>query len=339
MNALVAGSTGNGLVGRWFYRDPSTALDSLSSRAIHSIGICALVVALSGCVPLAPYARGPGSIESQGPLGEETPEFIVAGKTTRQQVLAHLGAPRIEALDGSWSYYESDYLKSESGAWYLIAIPFLAGTIARIPGTNEFSFRRLHITYTADSRVSSASFAEQKCHDVYKYSHIEFPSISDAAKCPILQRHLDLKQARLSERMQSAIPSGQGAAQWFEHALWHKGQGRYMLGIVDELQCFREANRRLEGVLGISRDELVFLPGEKSPVGGAANIEKIPIAQIQDLNVIDGLLDKGMGIDIELFMGQKVSFAFCKDGSNASDVKKTSEAASLLKRNIAAAKK
>ena len=206
-------------------RDPSTTLDSLSSRAIHSIGICALVVALSGCVPLAPYARGPGSIESHGPLGEDIPVFIVAGETTRQQVLVHLGAPQIEAIDGSWSYYESDYLKSESGAWYLIAIPFLAGTIARIPDTNEFSFRRLYIAYTADSRVSSASFAEQKCHDVYKYSHIEFPSKPDAAKCPILHRHLDLKQARLSERMESAIPSGQGVVQWFEHALWHRGQG------------------------------------------------------------------------------------------------------------------
>lgn len=139
--------------------------------------------------------------------------------------------------------------------------------------------------------------------------------------------------------MQSAIPSSKGGAQWFEHALWSKGKGKYMLGIVDDLQCFREANRRSEGVLGISQDELVFLPGEKNPVGNAAKIEKIPLAQIQDLNVIDGLLDKGLGIDIDLINGQKISFAFCKDGSNASDVKKTSEAMNLLKRNIAGEKK
>lgn len=310
----------------------------MSFRAIHSIGIFALAVALSGCVPLAPYSRAPGSFESYGPLGEEMPAFIVAGKTTRHQVLERLGAPQIEAIDGSWSYHESDYLESESGVWYLIAIPHFASTIARIPSTNEFSFRRLHIVYTADSHVASASFAEQKCHDIYKYNHIEFPSKTDAATCPILQKHLDLKQIRLSERMQSAIPSDQGVAQWFDHALWNNAKGKYMLGIVDELQCFRDQNRRLAGMLGISPDELVFLPGEKKPVGNAASFEKIPLAQIQDLDVIDGLLDKGMGIDIELLNGQKISFAFCKDGSNASDVKKTSEALNLLKRHIAGAK-
>lgn len=309
----------------------------MSFRAIHSIGICALVAALSGCVPLAPYSKTPGNMESGAPLGENMPAFLVVGKATRTQVLEHLGAPQIEAIDGSWAYYESDYLKSESGAWYLIAIPFLVATVAPIPATNEVLFRRLHLTYTADSHVASASLTGQKCHDIYKYSHIAFPSVSDATACPILQKHLDLKRVRLAERMQTAIPSNKGVAQWFEHALWRKGKGKYMLGIVDDLQCFREANRSLEGVIGISPDEILFLPGEKSPVGNAVSNEKVPIAEIQDVNVIDGLLDKGLGIDIDLINGQKISFALCKEGSNSSDIQRTSEAINLLKRHLGAA--
>lgn len=289
-----------------------------------------LAASVAACVPVAPYSKPPGYYGSRSDLGDGVPDFIVAGRSTRAQVVARLGAAEVESPDGHWLYYQSNYLKSESGAWVVAYFP-TSRVAERWPAQSELLLRRLRVSFDPAGVVAEASFEAAECRDLDPSLIWPEPPAAYLEGCPVLQRDLAARAERQADRRRMATSSGAAPATWFEHALWRQGEGAWMLGVPHELQC-EGVSRSLEGEIGISRDELLFLPPDPGTKGAAPGPIRIVRADILAARRVDGWLGKSLAADVTLAQDRRVSFALCGEfGSGRhSDVRRLESALALL---------
>jgi hypothetical protein len=127
-----------------------------------------LSLALAGCVaiPVAPYSEKPSYGQSRANLSGSTAASIIPGATTRSEVLLTLGPPDVAAVDESWFFYESDYLKGKSGVWLVVGVPWIYAGVAPLPLSSSMMFRRLYVTFTDKGLVTTSQLTEEECQDI-----------------------------------------------------------------------------------------------------------------------------------------------------------------------------
>ena len=127
--------------------------------------VVATLTTLTGCFPVPiPQGDVPGSRQN---VGDKVPEFIVAGKTTRTDVLLRLGEPDI-ASDArpSWSFDDKRFVYGRFTSEGGVALVFPAGTGAAV-GYAPVLYRRLVVTFDETSVVTSARLERFKCPDSF----------------------------------------------------------------------------------------------------------------------------------------------------------------------------
>lgn len=279
---------------------PADSKRRLLPMLVGTLLVASLV--LQACA--LPVIMEPGFYDTRSNLGEGIPPFIAIGKTTRAEVVVNLGEPDIQALDGRWFFYVSDYLKSASG---IVVIMFSAGKGGALPLVDtEVIFRRLFVGFSADGIVESANYYIQECQGVPPSA---FADTRSAEKCPLLRRDLELRQQRQNERMRAAVPEGDRDVRWFERALWVQGKraGWYS---STELRCMDNHNT---GMLSISTQSITFLPREQKPTGHSVKFTRISRSEIAKVEMINPFLNEDVGIDILLKNGNSASFALCEE--------------------------
>jgi hypothetical protein len=110
------------------------------------------VLGLSGCpVPLPPlgYER-----QSRTNLPDQVPDFIVTGKTTRQEVLLSLGVPDSYSPDGRWFAYRT----SKHAGGVLFVVPY--GGALEVSGTDE---QLLIVRFDSSAIVIDATLEKRTC--------------------------------------------------------------------------------------------------------------------------------------------------------------------------------
>ncbi|MDH4315456.1 MAG: hypothetical protein OEW68_11490 [Gammaproteobacteria bacterium] len=249
-----------------------------------------------------PYDKAPGYYESRSNLGDGVPAFIIIGSTPRTEVMRVLGAPEVEALNGHWAYYESNYLQMESGAWVVALSNF-----GRWPVHNEFLFRRLLLRYDTMGTVTEVEFDSAQCADLFFLTDVSDVAEVDLKRCPMLQQDVAMRTERQTERMWQAFPSEEEPVRWFEHALWLSGKRMFS---SSGMYCDAEDVSH-SALLGVSSASIVFLPWESLPSGPAAGPLRIVREQIASVGAINSLFQKNLGIKISLADNSEVSIALC----------------------------
>lgn len=274
-------------------------------------------LALSAC--MVPYKRSPGFHESRSDLTDEAVARIVIGKSTRDDVQALLPkAPDVESSDGRWTYYQSNYLEAEWGVWVAIGAP---GGGAVFPWAQDarYLLHRLLIRYDADGLVTAVEDKSGVCSGLSGFHTFNRPTDPEIQNCPLLGMDLDMRLKRQETRQRLAFPDREGPWQLFpmHSALWKTGPLRNMLGIDNDLRC-GTSPMGYENKVGLSAQFLVLLLGERwtHNVGLGTKATRIPRDQIVDVRMIDGLLEKSLGVEITLFDGGLVTLAVCKKKSN-----------------------
>lgn len=280
-----------------------STLRRLASLAVLSAG-------MSACVPLAPYEKAPGYYGSRTDLGDGVPAFIVTGTTSRAEVTRTLGTPEVEAPDSQWSYYESNYLKTESGAW---AFTYFPGTfVERWPQHNQLLLRRLLLRYDAAGLVTDVEFNSAQCEDIFVRSLVDARA-ADLESCPILRQDKSMRAERQSARMRQAFATEPDPVHWFEYALWRTGKRSLVFG--SGLECSAAQVHWSSGLLGVSARYVVFLPRESISNGHAVEPLRIARKQFSRVQSIDNLYEKNVGIEITLADGNEVSLSLCMQTS------------------------
>lgn len=266
------------------------------------VGLVLLIAGLSACLPLAPYEKAPGYYESRSNLGDSAPAFIVAGSTPRTEVIRELGTPEVEAPDGHWAYYESNYLQSESGAWVIAYSAF-----GRWPVHNEWLFRRLLLRYDPSGTVAEIEFDTARCTDLFFLTDPLDIATNDLERCPFLRQDIAMRAERQNDRMRQAFLTAEEPVRWFEHALWLSGKRIFSSsGMYCDARDFTHS-----ALLGVSSTSIAFLPSETAPSGPAAEPLRIARDQISRVRVINSLLEKNLGIKIRLADNSEVSISLC----------------------------
>jgi len=116
----------------------------------------AAVLALGGCGPtIIPAGYMAASRQN---IGERLPDFIIEGKTTREEVLVHIGEPDERGHFDRWFAYDSQ--RSAGGA----AISIVGNTPLAV-GAYTMRYRRIVFNFSDQGVVTSASFAQQECFE------------------------------------------------------------------------------------------------------------------------------------------------------------------------------
>lgn len=289
---------------------------------------------LGGCVPLAPYSSEPRFYGSGRALLDGVPSFILVGQTSRAEVLKELGTAEVQAADGSWMYYESDYLRDESGYWFLVLAPY-AGP-GRMTTSNTMVFRRLLIHFSGDSVVTSADFYAQECKDIWRI-HDERQDLPEKVlqSCDILKRGVELRRQREHQRYALGILAADGPTERFDLALWNDGNSEGFLGTIRRgLQCTPDVLKRDRGILAISNQALIFLPKVAVPSGAPPEPIRVPLADIAAVSEIGALLIGSVSVDVKRHDGTYVSFALCKETFPYADSQRVTAARILLERRL-----
>jgi len=117
---------------------------------------------LTACVPY-PVLPGP-RMGSHSNVPAEVPSWLVAGQTTRQEVLTALGKPDWVGPDMRSVAYWSAYGHGGAGAITCIAIFGSCGYTDRNVSTSESrEFRRLSVKFNDTGLVSDAKFIKMTC--------------------------------------------------------------------------------------------------------------------------------------------------------------------------------
>jgi len=127
----------------------------LTGRALIAAAGVVTGLLLSAC-PFFPIPPGlqHGTRES---LGENVPKFIVSGKTTREDVLAVLGAADGAALDESWWSYGS--AQGAGGVGVGVMTPSGGGLL----GVEAVEHRRLVLFFDRRGVVKRVLFEKRMC--------------------------------------------------------------------------------------------------------------------------------------------------------------------------------
>lgn len=276
---------------------------------------CALLtlpLLLGGC-PVFPYWISPGYYESRSNLQDLSQIQIVPGKTTRTEILGKLGSPEVAATDDRWFYYESDFLKEESGAWVVIGGPGF-GTIAPVPTNQVMLFKRLYISFDDKGLVFTATSDEQECKGIphpklilsdYKTSN-QYLTSKQMQSCGILQRGWELRERRFLQRLSNAV-SEDSAYERFEGALWKIGR----VSKYGEKGFYCRASPR--GTLFVSKRQLMYLPNESTYAGTPPepiHVDRSEIASVTLLETWPKILGL-YGIEIKKNDGTYAALTFC----------------------------
>lgn len=133
---------------------------------------------LSGCPIPIPAGYASSSRENIGP---ELSEMIVAGETTRADILLLIGEPDRAADDESWMVYKSTYGKG--GVLFVLAAGGGAGGV----GSEKVQHRYLIVEFDANGRVESANFMDESC---WEGLVVGSSGTDTRAPCSILETHL-----------------------------------------------------------------------------------------------------------------------------------------------------
>jgi len=138
----------------------------MTRRALaREIFVVTTLTTLTGCFPVPiPQGEVPGSRQN---VGDKVPEFIVAGKTTRTDVLLRLGEPDIGSdARPSWLFDDKRFvygrITSEGG----VGLVFPIGTGAAV-GYAPVLYRRLVVTFDEAGVVNSAGLDRFRCPDSF----------------------------------------------------------------------------------------------------------------------------------------------------------------------------
>lgn len=281
------------------------------------IALVMISIALSAC--MVPYKRNPGFHESRSDLTDEAVARIVTGKSTRNDVQALLPKePDVESTDGRWVYYQSNYLEAEWGVWVAMGAPG-GGVVFPWAQDARYLLHRLLIRYDADGLVTAVEDKSGVCAGLSGFHTFNRPTDPEILKCPLLGMDVDVRLKRQEARRRLAFPDSEGPWQLFpmQSALWKMGPLHNMLGIDNALRC-GTSPMGYEGKLGLSERFLVLLPGERwnHHVGPGAETTRIPRDHIAHVRMIDGWLEKSLGVEITLSDGGLVTLAVCKQQSN-----------------------
>jgi hypothetical protein len=119
------------------------------------VAIVAMSVLLAGCpVPLPPLGY---DSTSRSNVPGERPDWIVDGRTSREDVLLRLGTPDVEARDGSWIGYLSS--RHEGGVAFVVIVGGGGGGVA----VSSYTERRLVVWLDANGIVSKTEFTQKEC--------------------------------------------------------------------------------------------------------------------------------------------------------------------------------
>jgi hypothetical protein len=289
-----------------------------SRRAL--LGALGLYVALiggllSGCaVPIAPYHAEPRFYGSGRSLADGVPTFIVVGKTTRDEVLRELGPAEVEAVDRSWLYYESDFVKTEAGVYVLGAVPFGANLFKSVTYTSLL--RRLLVRFSEDSLVSSADFRSQECEaSEFEPDYDRVRTAQELKSCEIVTQGLEMRRQRENERFAAAIPAADGPAERFDNALWKDGAAQlsdYEHHGTGALNCRSiDVSEKNRGILAISSRALIFLPKVSVTSGAPPDPIRVPLADIAATKEIRSWMENTISVDVRRHDGSYVSFTVC----------------------------
>lgn len=136
-----------------------------SPSAMHGLRHLALlagVTLLHGCAPV-PWVVGTGyHYDSRSNIFSTTPDFIVAGKTTRREVLLRMGEPDSVWIDESVISYSTAYDTGGTAVFVVFGGPNTV--IGGLPiGGGETEFRRLVVSFDAQGVVRDARLEKKRC--------------------------------------------------------------------------------------------------------------------------------------------------------------------------------
>lgn len=130
-------------------------------HGFRRLALLAGVTLLHGCAPV-PWVVGTGyHYDSRSNIFSTTPDFIVAGKTTRREVLLHMGEPDSVWIDESVVSYSTAYDTGGAAVFVLFGVP---NAVYGLPvGGGETEFRRLVVSFDAQGIVRDARLEKKRC--------------------------------------------------------------------------------------------------------------------------------------------------------------------------------
>lgn len=126
------------------------------------LAILAGVTLLHGCAPV-PWVVGTGyHYDSRSNIFSAAPDFIVAGKTTRTEVLLNMGEPDSVWIDESVIAYSAAYDTGGAAVFVIFGGPNTV--LGGIPiGGGETEFRRLVVSFDPQGVVRNAKLEKKRC--------------------------------------------------------------------------------------------------------------------------------------------------------------------------------
>lgn len=289
-------------------------------RVFWAIFLC---LALAGCfaIPVAPYTEKPTYGQSRANLSDSAAASIIPGKTTRSDVLLSLGPPDVAAVDESWFFYESDFLKKQSGVWLVVGFPG-GGAVGRWPLSSAMLFRRLYVTFTDKGIVATSESSEEECQDIHNW-YAEYktypPTPKDPSSCRIMLMSKDMRERRLLERLLVADPVAKSPHTRFDDARWVEKHflEAIVLGVPD---CTMVGQR--SGSLFVSRSQVTFLEDEKIPAGKPPESMRMHRKDVT-ATFMNTWLVQGVGVALEEHDGFSAAFTFCSGNEiNRSEIRR-----------------
>jgi hypothetical protein len=128
--------------------------DAIRAMLVGSAGLLT-----SACIPI-PLMSG-YTEDSRQNIPAQVPEFVVTGRTTREDVVLALGEPDRYADDGSWLLYGSVY--RTGGLAMVIVAGAPGGGGAMGVAEEKMRYRLLILRFDAAGLVSSSEVTEKRC--------------------------------------------------------------------------------------------------------------------------------------------------------------------------------
>lgn len=223
----------------------------MSAKTPTNLILIVLMSMLLTACPI-PLPRGDTS-DSRQNVGDVVPDFIVAGKTTRGDVLLALGEP--DGMSDNGERFTYTRRTREGGVLLLIAAGGGAGGVS----TETMTYRRLIITFDGAGIVTDARSEQASCTE----RELMMGETIRSAPC-------------VSVSGQDLLSSDIGTV--FTPALWHQGVHGFEL-----IRGFRPEPPAIHGSLVVGETHIYFfLPDADSK--SVARLQ-IPYADIEDISV------------------------------------------------------
>lgn len=160
-------------VNRWSKSTDVANVWPVSTPPLTLAAACLIGALLGACVPI-PTGEGYAS-GSRGNLAEKAPEFIIPGKTTREEVLVELGQANRTEVDGSLVCYQSALQRGGTLLMGVMPRPFPG------VGSADVEFRRLVVFFAKSGVVERVQFERVFCNEVTAFGGMVQRKCFDAA--------------------------------------------------------------------------------------------------------------------------------------------------------------